>query len=288
MKSMIIRALVCAFSTCALAATYTNSFVRDGATYVQRGGLTLKDYVITNLTSGGGGGGGGLATNGPNGASIAWTDDGGMNLNLAYGPFFTITDLFRVGAGGIYASSGTIKFEGVDFIYNNSPVVTMDSISAFDYVDRISVEQMITDATNNISVSGAAMLGQDAYFSNLTVRASEHTYSISVGRTNSVDAQALGSLAAGYYNVRASKNASVALGNHAQSTNETAFVWSGVADIPYYGSHGPGSFNINPSNGTEGVWIGGKRLPDVVAGVVTNRENLGFTQWKYSHPGDYK
>lgn len=37
----------------ALCSSYTNSFVRDGVTYVQRGGLTIKDYVVTNVVSGG-------------------------------------------------------------------------------------------------------------------------------------------------------------------------------------------------------------------------------------------
>ena len=157
MKSMIIRALVCAFSTCALAATYTNSFVRDGATYVQRGGLTLKDYVITNLTSGGGGGGGGLATNGPNGASIAWREDGVLALNLPSGPSFSVysegDQLLSVGVGGVYVNSGIISFVGPSygFTFNNSPVETADSIQAYDYIDTLSVVQMIQDATNNIS-----------------------------------------------------------------------------------------------------------------------------------------
>lgn len=37
----------------AMSASYTNSFVRNGVTYVQRGGLTVKDYVVTNVTSSG-------------------------------------------------------------------------------------------------------------------------------------------------------------------------------------------------------------------------------------------
>ena len=37
----------------AMSASYTNSFVRNGVTYVQRGGLTVKDYVVTNITSSG-------------------------------------------------------------------------------------------------------------------------------------------------------------------------------------------------------------------------------------------
>ena len=40
---------------CALGANvYTNSFVKDGVTYVQRGGLTVKDYVVTNVVGGSG------------------------------------------------------------------------------------------------------------------------------------------------------------------------------------------------------------------------------------------
>ena len=38
-------ACLCAFG----ANVYTNSFVKDGVMYVQRGGLTVKDYVATNV-----------------------------------------------------------------------------------------------------------------------------------------------------------------------------------------------------------------------------------------------
>ena len=38
-------ACLCAFG----ANVYTNSFVKDGVTYVQRGILTVKDYVVTNV-----------------------------------------------------------------------------------------------------------------------------------------------------------------------------------------------------------------------------------------------
>ena len=43
----ILAAIILPFA--AFSASYTNSFVRNGVTYVQRGGLTIRDYVITNI-----------------------------------------------------------------------------------------------------------------------------------------------------------------------------------------------------------------------------------------------
>lgn len=40
-------------SIASFGRSYTNSFVRDGAVYVQRGGLTPYDYVVTNISNSG-------------------------------------------------------------------------------------------------------------------------------------------------------------------------------------------------------------------------------------------
>ncbi len=63
----------------------------------------------------------------------------------------------------------------------------------------------------------------------------------------------------------ASSSTHVVLGNHAKATNANAFVWQGVSGTNYYGSHGPGTFNINPVGGLDGFWIGQRTLSDLIA-----------------------
>ena len=49
MKRLLAMLAAAMLPLAAFSASYTNSFVRNGATYVQRGGLTIRDYVITNI-----------------------------------------------------------------------------------------------------------------------------------------------------------------------------------------------------------------------------------------------
>lgn len=49
MKRLLAMLAAAMLPFAAFSASYTNSFIRNGVTYVQRGGLTIKDYVITNI-----------------------------------------------------------------------------------------------------------------------------------------------------------------------------------------------------------------------------------------------
>ena len=53
--------------------------------------------------------------------------------------------------------------------------------------------------------------------------------------------------------------------------DEFAYSWNGDTKIntPYY-SHGKGTYNINPVGGTDGFYIGEKKLSEVISGIVTN------------------
>ena len=107
---------------------------------------------------------------------------------------------------------------------------------------------------------------------------------------------------------------SLALGAMAVATNAGAFVWnwyptdyfSAEADqifdlFPKYFSHGDGSFNINPTGGLRGFWIGETNFADHIAanvvapiasatntvaedlkGFVTNYTVVGYSDWRYS------
>ncbi len=56
---------------------------------------------------------------------------------------------------------------------------------------------------------------------------------------------------------------SIAMGWRANASNAHSFVWGGSGGV--YGSHGPGTFNINPVDGLDGFWIGQRTLSDLIA-----------------------
>ena len=50
------------------------------------------------------------------------------------------------------------------------------------------------------------------------------------------------------------------------------WVWQGTTPSHrenVYRSHGDGTFNVNPAGGTDGFWIGERRLGDMFRGVLT-------------------
>lgn len=79
-------------------------------------------------------------------------------------------------------------------------------------------------------------------------------------------------------NTHASTFASKAAGINSQATNRTSFVWQGtdIGDdsyidhnaVPPYGSHGPGTFNLNPALGIEGFYVGDKNLKTIITEVA--------------------
>lgn len=99
---------------------------------------------------------------------------------------------------------------------------------------------------------------------------------------------------------------SLALGTMAVATNAGAFVWNWyptdyfsaetdqIFDLfPKYYSHGDGSFNVNPTGGLGGFWIGETNLADHIAAAtntvaedmkqfVTNYTIVGYSDWRYT------
>ena len=71
----------------------------------------------------------------------------------------------------------------------------------------------------------------------------------------------------------ASGRYSHASGYNAVASNITAFAWQGAAsdqfDEPEYGSHGAGTFNVNPVGGLAGLWIGETNLAATLSAYAT-------------------
>ena len=71
----------------------------------------------------------------------------------------------------------------------------------------------------------------------------------------------------------ANQDGAVVIGYTAAGTNQAAFVWNPIANtlpVPNYGSHGIGSFNVNPAGGAYGFYIGDQNLATIVGGAITD------------------
>ena len=83
-------------------------------------------------------------------------------------------------------------------------------------------------------------------------------------------ASGVGAHAEGHCTI-ASADGSHALGRHCIASNNFAHVWSGSGNG--YGSHGIGTYNINPKNGLDGYYIGEKTLGQIVEERVAEALN---------------
>ncbi len=76
------------------------------------------------------------------------------------------------------------------------------------------------------------------------------------------------------YSTTASGNFSHAEGYKAQTQTEDdyAFSWNGdTKRAEPYSSHGKGTFNVNPEGGSDGFFVGEKKLSEVISDVVANK-----------------
>ncbi len=99
----------------------------------------------------------------------------------------------------------------------------------------------------------------------------QHSYAFGYVVTAAGDysfASGFGTLAAG--------DSSFTAGYGATASNASAFAWQGGSDPGgmhpegQYGSHGPGSFNINPAGGLGGLWVGEESMSSILGRYPTN------------------
>lgn len=87
----------------------------------------------------------------------------------------------------------------------------------------------------------------------------------------------------------ASGGASHASGFNAVASNITAFAWQGVASVPSaepeYGSHGAGTYNLNPVGGLAGLWIGETNMAATLSGYATTGAVAAVSNWVESIRG---
>ena len=77
-------------------------------------------------------------------------------------------------------------------------------------------------------------------------------------------AQAEASHASGV-NVFVTQRATFGAGVSVSGTNSASFIWNGSETSPWYGTHGKGSFNVNPIGGAYGFFIGNDNLIQVIS-----------------------
>ena len=94
----------------------------------------------------------------------------------------------------------------------------------------------------------------------------------------------------GQNNVAANLN-SYAGGQNAIATNDTSFVWNGETGTNTFGSHGNGTFSINPVRGLTGIYVGNTTLYEQISEMVqpTPAEedfimyyNTSFDEWPHT------
>lgn len=105
------------------------------------------------------------------------------------------------------------------------------------------------------------------------------TYAFAGGEAPKASAQ--DSVALGYYTqatgfgsvamggrTLASGSYALAFGRNSRATNDLAYVWQGANTTAEYGSHGYGTWNINPDGGADGVFIGQSNLTQIINAAV--------------------
>jgi len=153
--------------------------------------------------------------------------------------------------------------------------------NATNYTDAVTARYVATSHTGNVQIVGSLAQGYATHAGGednhaeggATLAEGEDTHAEGF-RTH---AEGDASHAEGYF-THAAAIASKAAGIRSEATNNTAFVWQGAAgepwadydpeDFPPYGSHGNGTFNVNPAGGLAGVWIGNTNLADHIAAAA--------------------
>lgn len=194
----------------------------------------------------------------------------------------------NVSGGGEKTSTGSIA-HGEIVVANAGKGVYAGGVSVTATYDGAHAEGV-----------GSKALQEGAHAEGYNTRASGYEAHAEGGLT---EASGEASHAEGFCTIAAGVGATHAAGVRANATNDSAFVWQGTnadpeqySSIQMYGSHGNGTFNVNPVNGLYGFWIGNMNLYShismTVGSVVTKSyvEGLGISSdetdpvWKTDKP----
>lgn len=123
---------------------------------------------------------------------------------------------------------------------------------------------LLTNAQGTATISGSLLVGTN---NDVTVGdvLGEPLPNVAIGSQNI----STGTLSFAWGNVNVSdKIGSMALCVNAMATNNLALVWNIILDREY-GSHGDGTFNINPLAGLKGFWVGETNMADHIDAIAS-------------------
>ena len=166
--------------------------------------------------------------------------------------------------------------------------------------EQVGAVQLVEDSDGNktaVTIGGRSSIGTVGKYSLANgqfVNASGYnSHAEGEGTTASGQfshSEGQGTTASGYYShaegygTIASGHFSHADGYESQTSegHQYSFAWNGdTSVINRYSSHGSGTFNINPVGGTDGFYIGEKKLSEVISGIVTN--NISASNQTFSN-----
>ena len=169
----------------------------------------------------------------------------------------TTTEAVTIGSRGVGAVGVSSLANGDNVVasgyYSHAEGVGTTASGPYSHAEGI-------DTTASRDASHAEGIG--------TTASGDASHAEGIGTTASGDAshaEGSGSTASG--------QASHASGFNSVASHITAFAWQGAASDQYaepeYGSHGAGTFNINPVGGLAGLWIGETPLSATLSGYAT-------------------
>ena len=175
-----------------------------------------------------------------------------------------VGDFIGIGKG---SKDSTVVTWSVDEAYIG---ITARRGSATPYVGMLAL-------TNDIPISKVGensyeMYGSLAQGTNVTASGAfshaEGDRTVAQGKAAHAEGIATKSLGEGSHssgiNTHVTQRGTFAAGVNISGTNSLSFIWNGNETSPWYGTHGKGTFNVNPANGLNGFYVGESTLQEAI------------------------
>ena len=219
---------------------------------------------------------------------VAWSSAQSKWLGFSEGTTlsYLITNYGEDLSGATYSSFTSINVTSpltTEFEFGMSPAYWPCYIPQGETTTSIVNTVLLSDL-GNTKIVGSLAQGYDNVASGQYSHA-EGTNTTASGRYAHAEgyrttASGAASKASGLYTKSISR-ASIALGTNANATNAFTFVWNTEETGPvgaYYGSHGAGTFNINPKGGIAGFFIGEDNLHTAFYNALTSSSPVQVTK----------
>lgn len=161
------------------------------------------------------------------------------------------------------------------FALESDFTATVEGYHITGYTNTLAQVSQITNIHADVRVEGSFSQGTNTTASGAYSHA-EGDRTIASGKASHAEgvatrAQAEASHASGV-NVFVTQRATFGAGVSVSGTNSASFIWSGSETSPWYGTHGKGSFNVNPIGGAYGFFIGNDNLIQVISSSLLAEE----------------